>query len=454
MLLKSKLYGKVYQFKSLYQMMAKAGPLKSGDQLIGTAAESELERVAAKVALADLLISDFRDNPAVPYEEDEVTRIIQDDINETIYKTIKNYSIGELREYILDRRTTCRDILHISRGLPAEAASAVSKIMNNLDLVYASQKIRVNTTCNTTLGMPKVLGTRLQANDPSDDPEGIRLGIFEGLSYGMGDICIGTNPIADTIESTTRILNVMHEEKMRLEIPTQTCFLSHITTQMECLKRGVPMDLIFESIGGTEKCNDIFGVNAKILYEATDMLKHYGTATGPNVLYFESGHGPETVNGTHYGVDQVTLEARTFGFARHFNPFIINTITGFIGPEVEYNSVQAARAAIENLFIGKLLGLPMGQDASFASHVHGEFSDIDSQVMMIALAGSNYFPVVPGGCEATVGAIEPSFHDIGAVRELLGYRPIKEFEDWGRKWGIFDENGHLTEQAGDASIFM
>ncbi|MEA4954716.1 MAG: ethanolamine ammonia-lyase subunit EutB [Pseudoflavonifractor sp.] len=454
MVLKTKLFGKVYQFKSILDVLAKAGPLKSGDQLMKTGAETEVERTAAKAVLAEMTIADLRNHPAVPYEEDEVTRVIQDDVNEPIYNQIKNWTIGELREYILDRKNSGAQILHISRGITAEVAAAVGKLMTNMDLVYAARKIRVITTCNTTLGHRGILGSRLQPNHPSDDTEGIRLSVLEGLSYGIGDVCIGINPVSDTIESTTRNLNMLHEVKESLQIPTQTVMLSHITTQMECLRRGVPMDLIFESIGGTEKCNNTFGVNKALLEEAAEMLRTKGTATGPNLLYFETGQGPETVNGTHCGVDQVTLEARTLGYGKHFKPFCMNTITGFIGPEVEYNSCQSIRAGLENHFMGKLMGCPLGIDSSYASHVQGEFSDIDTLVMCASLAGTNYWVGVPGGSECMVAAIEPSFHDIATVRDICGLHPVKEFEDWCKKWGILDSEGHLTEIAGDASIFM
>jgi len=454
MILKTKLYNKTYEFKSLIEVLGKAGPIKQGDKLIRLAASTELERVAAKAVLANLTVADLRNNPVVPYEEDEVTRIIQDDVNEVIYNEIKNWTIAELREYILDKNHTGNDLLRIGRGVTSEVISAVGKLMTNMDLIYASRKITVLSHCNTTLGLPGVLGTRLQPNHPADDTEGIRAVVYEGLSYGIGDICLGINPVADTIESTTRNLNMLQEVKAKLGVPTQTVMLSHITTQIQCLKKGVPMDLIFESIGGTQKCNDIFGVNKDIIEEAVSLLNVHGTGTGPNVLYFESGQGPETANGSHCGVDQVTLEARTLGYGKHFKPFNMNTVTGFIGPDVEYDSNQCIRSGLENLFMGKMQGCPLGIDTAYESQVQGEFSDNDVLLTLGTLAGAAYFVAVPGGNETMVAAIEPSFQDINAVREITGKRPIPEFMQWCQKWGIMDENGHLTERAGDASIFM
>ena len=454
MILKAKLYNNVYEFKDVKDVLAKASAFKHGDHMLGIAATSELERTAAKEVLANLTIGDLRNNPCVPYEEDEVTRVNQDDVNERIYEKFKNMTIGDLREYILKRSTTQAEIEILRRGITAEVAAGVAKLMTNLELMYAARKIRVESHCNTTLGKAGIMGTRVQPNHPADDTEGIKAIVLEGLSYGCGDVCLGINPAADTIESTARNLAMLNEVKEKLQIPTQTVMLSHITNQMECLKRGIPMDLIFESIGGTQKCNDTFGVSKKILDEAVEMLRVHGTGAGPNVLYFESGQGPETANGTHCNIDQATLEARTLAFGAHFKPYCMNTIMAFIGPEVEYGPREVTRAGLENHFAGKLQGVPCGCDCAYVTHNEGDFNETDIMNTMGTLAGANYWVAVPGASECMVAAIELSYHDVNTYREILGVRPIKEFEDWCKKWGIFDDNGFLTDAAGDASIFL
>lgn len=454
MLLKTKLFGKMYQFKTVNEVMAKANEEKSGDILAGLAATSEQERVAAKQVLANLLVSDIRNNPAIPYEEDEVTRIIQDDVNEKIYNEVKNWSLAELREYILDYKTTGEDLRRLSRGLTAEVAAAVAKLMGNMDLVFAAQKIRVEATCNTTIGKRGVLACRIQPNHPTDDPDGIRLSVYEGLSYGCGDAVIGLNPVDDTIDSVTRSLRLFEDIKNTLKIPTQICVLGHVTTQMECVKRGAPADLIFQSLAGSEKANASFGIDAKMIAEARDLMLKEGTCTGPNVMYFETGQGAELSAEAHFGVDQVTLEARCYGFGKRFQPYLVNTVVGFIGPEYLYDGRQVIRAALEDHFMGKLVGIPMGVDSTMTCHMESQFNDLDMIEMLLTLAGANYFMGINGGDDAMLNHLTSSYHDIAACREMTGMRVIDEFGDWCRSWGIMDENGRLTELAGDASIFM
>ena len=454
MILKTKLYGQVYGFKSVVDVLAKAGSAKTGDTLLGIAASSEQERIAAKTVIGDMLISDFRNNPAVPYEIDDVTRLIQDDLNEKIYSEIKNWSISELREYILSDTTTEQDIKRISRGLTSETIAAVCKIMGNLDLAYASRKMRIETTCNTTMGKPGIMGSRLQPNHPSDDPEGIRLAIYEGLSYGSGDAVIAVNPATDSVDSTLRVLNMMHEVKTRLKVPTQISYLVHVTTLLEAIRQGAPTDLAFASIAGTQKANESFGVSIELLEETRLTLLNQGTATGPNVMYFETGQGPEAVVNMHHGVDMATLEARTYGYGKHFSPFIVNDVVGFIGPEVQYDAKQCIRSQLEDLFMAKLSGLPMGTDMAFSSHVKADYDDNDLALMALSLAGTNYWMGVSGGADATAHNMESSFQDLAALRMLCGYRTVREFEQWCQKWGIFDENGRLTSIAGDPSIFI
>ncbi|MEE0741083.1 MAG: ethanolamine ammonia-lyase subunit EutB [Emergencia sp.] len=454
MVLKAKLFGQVYKFSSVKEVLAKAGDLKSGEVLCGIAASSEQERLAAKIVLSDLLVSDLRNNPVVPYEEDEVTRVIQDDLNEQIYKQIKNWSISELREYILSDKTGENDLKRIMRGLSAETIAGVSKLMGNMDLVYGARKIRNVTHCNTTLGAPGILASRLQPNHPSDDPDGIRMSIFEGLSYASGDCVIGINPATTNLDTTRRIMDMLQDIKDKYEIPTQVCYLVHVSTMMEAMRSGSPSDLIFASIAGTQKCNDTFGVSVDILEEAKETALKYGTSTGPNVMYFETGQGPENAGNMHYGADMATLEARTYGFGKHFDPFIVNDVVGFVGPEVQYDAKQCTRSMLEDVFMAKMSGIPIGTDIAFSSHVKADYNDNDVVMMAASLAGTEYWIGVPGAQDVTTYNMDTSFHDCATIRNMLGLRTIPEFEKWCQKWGILDENGNLGENAGDASIFL
>lgn len=454
MRLKTKLFGKVYRFKDVNDVMAKANELKSGDVLAGIAAASEQERVAAKEVLSQLTVADIRNNPAVPYEKDEVTRIIQDNVNEKIYREFANKTIGELREYILDLRTTENDLKRLSRGITSEIAAAVAKIMGNMDLIYAAAKIRNIATCNTTIGKHGVLASRIQPNHPTDDPDGIRLSVYEGLSYGCGDAVLGLNPVDDTIDSLTRSMNLLEEIKTDFKIPTQICVLGHITTQMECVKRGAPNDLMFQSLAGTELANASFGINANMLKEAQDMMMREGSCMGPNVMYFETGQGSELASEAHLGVDQVTLEARCYGLAKAYNPFLVNTVVGFIGPEYLYDGRQVIRAALEDHFMGKIQGIPMGVDSTMTCHMDSSFNDLDMLETLLTMAGCNYFMGINGGDDVMLNHLTSSYHDIAALREISGKRVIKEFEIWCQNMGIMDADGRLTECAGDASIFL
>ena len=372
MILKTKLFGKVYAFKSLNEVMAKANEEKSGDRLAGLAAESSEERVAAKVVLSNITLEDLRNNPAVPYEIDEVTRIIQDDVNEKIYNEIKHWTVSEFREWILDENTTGADIRRISRGLTSEMVAAVAKLMSNMDLIYGARKIKVTAHCNTTIGEKGTLSARLQPNHPTDDPDGIMASLLEGLTFGVGDAVLGLNPVDDSVESVTKVLKRFDEIKRKFKIPTQTCVLAHVTTQMEAIRQGAPTDLIFQSIAGSEKGNEAFGFNAATIEEARQLALKQGTATGPNVMYFETGQGSELSSDAHHGVDQVTMEARCYGFAKRFQPFLVNTVVGFIGPEYLYDSKQVIRAGLEDHFMGKLTGIPMGCDACYTNHMKAD----------------------------------------------------------------------------------
>lgn len=453
MILKTRLFGRSYEFKSVKEVLAKANEFRSGDELAGVSAATAEERVAAKAVLAELKLSDLRNNPVVPYEEDEVTRIIQDDVNEKIYEEIKNWTVSEFREWILDLDTTGAMINRVSKGLTSEMVAAVAKLMGNMDLVAAASKIRVRKFCNTEIGGDDILAVRLQPNHTTDDPDGIMLSVYEGLSYGMGDALIGLNPVDDSVDSVKTVLERFHEIKTKWSIPTQICVLAHVTTQMEAVKRGAPTDLIFQSIAGSEKGNEAFGIDGKMIEEARQLALKHGTATGPNVMYFETGQGSELSSDAHHGADQVTMEARCYGFARRFDPFIVNTVVGFIGPEYLYNSKQVIRAGLEDHFMGKLTGISMGVDACYTNHMKTDQNDIENLEMLLTAAGVNYFMGIPAGDDIMLNYQTSPYHDNATLRNLFGKRPIKPFEKWLEKMEIM-KDGILTERAGDASIFL
>lgn len=453
MILKTKLFGRVYQFSTLMEVMAKANEEKSGDTLAGLGATSSEERVAAKVVLSQIKLSDLRNNPAVPYEVDEVTRIIQDGVNERIYSDIQNWTVEELREWILNENTTEADIKRVSRGLTAEMIAAVAKIMSNLDLMYGAKKIRITATANTTIGRSGTLSARLQPNHPTDDPDGIMASLMEGLTFGIGDAVLGLNPVDDSVESVTRVLKRFEEFRQKWDIPTQTCVLAHVTTQMEAVKRGAPTGLIFQSIAGSQKGNEAFGFNADTIAEAQQLVLQHGQVAGPDVMYFETGQGSELSSEAHHGIDQVTMEARCYGFAKKYNPFLVNTVVGFIGPEYLYDAKQVVRAGLEDHFMGKLTGISMGCDACYTNHMKADQNDLENLAVLLSAAGCNFFMGIPHGDDVMLNYQTTGYHETATLRELLGLRPIREFEQWMEKMG-FIENGKLTKKAGDASVFL
>ena len=454
MILKTTLFGHTYEFKSVREVMAKANEEKSGDKLAGIAAETAEERVAAKVVLSNLTLENLRENPAVPYEEDEVTRIIQDGVNESIYNSIKGWTVAQLREWILDTETTGDMIKRVSRGLTSEMVAGVAKLMGNLDLIYGAKKIHNPTHCNTTLGLPGTVSSRLQPNHTTDDPKGIMASVMEGLSYGCGDAVIGLNPVDDSVESVARILKSFDEFKNKWEVPTQICVLAHVTTQTEAAdKLNAPIDLMFQSIAGSQKGNEAFGLNAQMLQDGREMMLKKGTSTGPNVMYFETGQGSELSSEAHNGWDQVTMEARCYGFAKKYDPFIVNTVVGFIGPEYLYDSKQVTRAGLEDHFMGKLSGLPMGCDCCYTNHMKADQNDIENLSMLLAAAGCTYIMGVPEGDDCMLMYQCTGYHEAAALREILGLRPTKEFDAWLEKMG-FSKDGKLTPLAGDASVFL
>ena len=449
---KTTLSGQVFTSDSVKEVLAKAGEHKSGDVLAGIGAEMELERIAAKEVLAGMTLRELYENPVVPYEEDEVTRINIDGLNQPIYQSIRGWTVSDLREWLLSYEATEEKIRNLSRGLTAEMIAAVCKLMGNLDLVYAAQKIRVTAHCNTTVGGRGIMGTRLQPNHTTDNVEGITASLFEGLSYGCGDVLIGLNPVNDTVSSLAEVLKRFDEVKKQWEIPTQICVLGHITTQIEAVKQGAPCDMIFQSIAGSEKGNRAFGFSAETVKEAKDLLLSSGTGAGPNVLYFETGQGSELSSDANWGADQVTMEARCYAFARRFHPFMVNTVVGFIGPEYLYDSKQVIRAGLEDHFMGKLSGVPMGCDCCYTNHMMADQNDIENLALLLGAAGVNYILGVPASDDIMLNYQTNSYHDISAVREILGLHPIPEFERWLERMGIMC-NGRLTERAGDPTVF-
>ena len=453
MLLKTTLLGKTYEFRSIKDVLAKANEEKTGDQLAGLAAENARERIAAKVVLSALTLADLRENPAVPYEQDEVTRIIQDDVNEKIYASIRNWTVSDLREWILDDNTTNADIARIRRGLTAEMVAAVCKLMSNLDLIYAAGKMTVTAHCNTTIGLPGTLSCRLQPNHTTDDPEGITASVLEGLSFGAGDAVIGLNPVTDSPEQVGKVLRRFQEIKERHAIPTQICVLAHVTAQMKAVRQGAPCDLIFQSIAGSQKGNEAFGFSAATLADARDLLLRDGTAQGPDVMYFETGQGSELSSNAHHDTDQVTMEARCYGFAKRFSPFLVNTVVGFIGPEYLYDARQVTRAGLEDHFMGKLTGISMGCDCCYTNHMKADQNDIENLASLLTMAGCNYFMGIPHGDDIMLNYQTTGFRETAALRQITGKTAIPEFQRWLEKMG-FVENGVLTKKAGDGSCLL
>lgn len=445
--------GRHYTFKDLKDVLAKANELKSGDELAGVAAENAAERVAARQVLAEVRLNELRENPVAPYEKDEVTRLIEDDLDQARFAQVKDWTVAQLREHLLSPGTTGDDMLAIGRGLTSECIAAVAKLMSNLDLILAASKIRVVTHANTTLGLRGRHSVRLQPNHTTDDPHGILASTMEGLSWGSGDALIGVNPVTDTVEATRAVLENLYEFTRSWAVPTQICCLAHVTTQMEALKVGAPMDVMFQSLAGSEISCNAFGITNAMLDEAAAMIAEMGTAPGPNLMYFETGQGSELSSGGHHGADQVVMEARCYGLARHYKPFMVNTVVGFIGPEYLFNGKQVARAGLEDHFMGKLHGLPMGVDVCYTNHMDADQNDLENLAVLLATAGCNFFMGLAMGDDIMLNYQSTSFHDNAALRELLGLRPTPEFEAWMERMGLI-KDGRLTGLAGDMRVFL
>jgi len=419
-----------YTFEDLRTLLAKASPARSGDELAGIAAGSGEERVAAQMALADLPLKTFLSEVVIPYEQDEVTRLIVDRHDADAFQPISHLTVGSFRDWLL------REEPPDPRGITPEVAAAVSKIMRVQDLVAAAAKIRVVTRFRTTVGLPGRLSTRLQPNHPTDDPKGIAASIIDGLMLGSGDAVIGINPASDQVGTVETLLRLIDELRVRFEIPIQSCVLAHVTTQMEALRRGAPVDLVFQSIAGTQAANTSFGVNLSLLDEAHQAARELKRGTvGDNIMYFETGQGSALSAGANHGVDQQTCEARAYAVARHFRPMLVNTVVGFIGPEYLYDGKQILRAGLEDHFCGKLLGLPMGCDVCYTNHAEADQDDVDSLLTLLGAAGVNYIMGVPGADDVMLNYQSTSFHDALYLRGLLGLRPAPEFEEWMERFG-------------------
>jgi len=440
--------GHKYDFRDIKDVLARANEEKSGDALAGIAAASDRERVAAKEVLAEITMEALRREPVVPHDEDEVTKFIDDNLDEVQFERIRNWTVAELRDFILADSPAGAGVASIRLGLTGEMASAVCKLMSNLDLVSASKKMRVVATANTTLGLESVLGARLQPNHPADAVDGILASLYEGLSFGVGDAVIGINPAYDTPDIVARLLEATNKVIDSLGLPAQNCILSHVTTQVKAVEMGAPAGLIFQSIAGCQKGNTAFGIDLETLERAKALGEKKCLNKGKTVMYFETGQGSELSSRSHNGADQLTLEARCYALARHFNPFLVNDVVGFIGPEYLADGRQMIRAGLEDHFMGKLLGVPMGIDACYTNHMDADQNDLENLAILLTAGGVNYFMGVPMGDDVMLSYQTTSFHDIAALRQLLQLKPAPEFETWMVDVGLM-RDGRLTDKAGD-----
>ena len=438
MLLSATIRGVNYRFASLREVLAKANPPKSGDDLAGLSAREPVERIAARAVLAGITLGEIRRNPVIPYEEDEITRLVEDSLDEDAFHAVRELTVAQLREWLLDGRTTGARIRAVSPGLTPEMVAAVVKLMSNMDLMVVGAKCEVVVRANNTLGLPGRFSSRLQPNHPTDDVAGILASTLEGLSYGCGDAVIGVNPATDSPESTAEILTALHAVRTRNNIPTQHCVLSHVTVQMKALDLGCPMDLMFQSFAGSQKANAAFGISVALMDEANEKMRKKRSSVGPNFMYFETGQGNALSSDAHHGADQVTLEARCYGFARRYQPFLVNTVVGFIGPEYLEDGPQITRAALEDHCMGKLMGLPMGCDACFTYHAKMTQDELECLKVLLGAAGCAFLMSLPVGDDIMLNYQSSSFHDIPSVRGLLGKRPTPEFDAWLQSVGIMD----------------
>lgn len=442
---KIKAGGTVYSFSNLRELMAKATPPRSGDVLAGVAATSAAENVAAKMALADVPLKRFLSEAVVPYEEDDVTRLIIDTHDAAAFHPVSHLTVGEFRDWLLSDQANTQSLAALSPGLTPEMVAAVSKIMRNQDLVLAARKVQVITKFRDTIGLHGHMSTRLQPNHPTDDKKGIAASIVDGLMYGSGDAVIGINPASDNVSAITTLLEMMDEVIRRFEIPTQSCVLTHVTTSIEAIRRGAPVDLVFQSIAGTQAANASFGVTLDMLQEGRDAALSLKRGTvGDNVMYFETGQGSALSANAHHGCDQQTIETRAYAVARQYKPLLVNTVVGFIGPEYLYNGKEIIRAGLEDHFCGKLLGLPMGCDICYTNHAEADQDDMDILLIMLGAAGVTFIMGIPGADDIMLNYQSTSFHDALYVREALGLKRAPEFDQWLARVGLTDTSGRIA----------
>ena len=433
-------------FNDLKTLLAKASPARSGDYLAGLAAASEGERMAARMALADVPLSVFLNQALVPYEDDEVTRLILDRHDAQAFQPIASLTVGEFRNWLLLHETDSATLTSVAAGITPEMAAAVSKLMRNQDLIAVARKCRVVTRFRNTIGLPGRLSVRLQPNHPTDDPKGIAASIIDGLLYGCGDATIGINPAGDNLGAIVSLLQLVDELRNRYAIPTQSCVLTHVTNTVRAIDQGAPVDLVFQSVAGSEQANAGFGISLALLGEAHDAAQSLSRGTvGNNVMYFETGQGSALSANAHHGVDQQTMEARAYAVARAFSPLLVNTVVGFIGPEYLYDGKQIIRAGLEDHFCGKLMGLPMGCDVCYTNHAEADQDDMDTLLTLFGVAGVQFIMGVPGADDIMLNYQSTSFHDALYLRDTLGLRPAPEFEAWLQSMGIVDAAGRLQD---------
>lgn len=445
----STLGGHRYRFGSLARLLAAASPERSGDRLAGLAAESAQERVAARWALADVPLTAFLAEPVIPYETDDVTRLIVDTHDAAAFAAVAGLSVGGFREWLLTADTA--QLAAVAPGLTPEMVAAVSKLMGNADLVAVARKVQVVTAFRSTIGLPGRLATRLQPNHPTDDPAGVAAALLDGLLLGSGDAVIGINPATDSPKAVRDLLELLDGVIQRYAIPTQSCVLSHVTTSMDLMARGAPVDLVFQSVAGTQAANASFGVTLGLLDEAYEAARALGRGTvGSNVMYFETGQGSALSADAHHGVDQQTVEARAYAVARRYDPLLVNTVVGFIGPEYLYDGRQILRAALEDHFCGKVLGLPMGLDICYTNHADADDDDIATMLTMLGVAGASFVICTPGGDDIMLNYQSASYHDALYLREVLGLRPAPEFETWLDSIGLLGEGGEIRDVSATA----
>ncbi|QKI89489.1 ethanolamine ammonia-lyase subunit EutB [Thiomicrorhabdus xiamenensis] len=434
-----------YRFNNLADLMAKATPARSGDRLAGVIACSAVERSAAQLALAEVPLQNFLNEALIPYEEDEVTRLIMDEHDLEAFSEIAHLTVGDFRNWLLSDYCDSDVLSKVSTGITPEMAAAVSKIMRNQDLILVAKKCRVSTAFRSSIGLPGRLSTRLQPNHPTDDLNGIAASIFDGLLYGNGDAVIGINPATDNVNQTVKLLKMLDDVIQGYQIPTQSCVLTHVTNTVEAIERGAPVDLVFQSIGGTEATNSSFGFNLAMLGDAQQAALELKRGTvGQNVMYFETGQGSALSANAHHNVDQQTCEARAYAVARKFSPLLVNTVVGFIGPEYLFDGKQITRAALEDHFCGKLLGLPMGCDVCYTNHAEADQNDMDTLLTLLGVAGCSFVMGIPGSDDIMLNYQTTSFHDALYLRRVLDLAPAPEFAEWLQRMEIFSDSGKFT----------